>query len=65
MEVSPIRKGNEKPRKTIGETIKKDLEINVLPMNMIYDRALWHRSIHVANLPHLVGLRDTMRPNPA
>jgi len=40
MEDSQIIRGRGKPRKTIGETIKKDLEINELDRNMVYDRTL-------------------------
>ena len=41
-EDSQITRGREGPRKTIRETntIKKDLEINELDPNMVYDRAL-------------------------
>ena len=38
MEGSPIARGKEKPRKIIYETIKRDLDINGLNINMIYDR---------------------------
>jgi len=31
------------------ETIRKDLEINELDPNMVYDRTLWHNLIHVAD----------------
>jgi len=37
MEDSPITRGRGRPRKTRRETIKKDLEINELDPNMIYD----------------------------
>ncbi|KAF1877465.1 hypothetical protein Lal_00040181 [Lupinus albus] len=40
VKVSPIRRGRRRPRKTVGETIRKDLEINFLSMNMIYDKTL-------------------------
>lgn len=39
----------DRRRKTIGETIKKDLEVNDFTMDMFYDRQLWHRVIHVAD----------------
>jgi hypothetical protein len=31
----------EKPRKTIGETIRKDLKVNGFAADMIYDRMLY------------------------
>jgi len=49
MEDSQITIGKSKHRKTIRETIKKDLEINELDRNMIYGRTLWRNLIHVAN----------------
>jgi hypothetical protein len=50
MEGSQITRGRERPRKTIRETIEKDLEINELNRNMVYDRTFWLNLIHVANL---------------
>jgi hypothetical protein len=41
--------GRGRPRKTIRETIKKDLEINEFDQNMVNDRALWRNLIHVAS----------------
>lgn len=35
-------------KNTIDETIKKNLEVNGLSMNMIYERTLWYHLIHVA-----------------
>jgi len=55
MEGSQIIRGQGRPRKTLRETLKKDLEINELDRNMVYDRTLWCRLIHVADPPHLVG----------
>ena len=40
MEGSPITRGRGRPRKTIGETIERDLDINGLNINMVYDRTL-------------------------
>ena len=48
MEGSQITKGRGRPRKTIRETIAKDLEINDLDRNMVFDRTFWCRLIHVA-----------------
>jgi len=45
MEDSQIPKDKGRPRKTI----RKDLEINELDRNMVYDRTLWRNLIHVAN----------------
>jgi len=45
MEGTQITRGRGRPRKTI----KKDLEINELEKDMVFDRTLWHRLIHVAN----------------
>jgi len=40
MEESHVKRGRGRPRKTIRETITKDLEINELDPNMVYDRTL-------------------------
>ena len=40
MEGSLIVRGRERSRKTIGETIKRYLDVNGLNVNMIYDRIL-------------------------
>lgn len=48
MEDSQITKGRGKLRKTIRGTIKKDLEINELDRNMVFDRTLWCHLIHIA-----------------
>jgi len=47
IEDSQITRG--RPRKTIRETIKKDLEINELDQNMVYDRTLWCNVIPLAD----------------
>jgi len=49
MEDSRIIRGRGRPRKTIRETNKKDLEINELDQNMVYDRTLWCNLIHVVD----------------
>ena len=49
MESSLITRDKGRHRKTIGKTIIRDLNINGLNKNIIYDRALWHHLIHVAN----------------
>jgi len=51
MEGSQITRGRGRPRKTI----KKDIEINELDRNMVYNRTLWHNLIHVAD--PLSGIR--------
>ena len=53
MKGSSIARGKGRPRKIVGETIKRDLNFNSLNVNMIYDRSLWHHLIHVSR-PHLV-----------
>jgi len=40
MDDSQITRGLGRPRKPIREIIKKDLEINVLDTDIIYDRKL-------------------------
>src|SRR4051812_20689999 len=40
-------RGRGRPRKTISEVIKKDLEINDLDRSIIFDRTLWRKLIHV------------------
>jgi len=49
MEESQVRRGRGRPRKTIRETIRKDLEVNELDPNLVYDRTLWRHLIHVAD----------------
>ena len=49
MEGSQITRGRGRPRKTMRETIRKDLEINELEKDMVFDRTLWRRLIHVAD----------------
>lgn len=48
MKGRPIVRGRRRPRKTIGEFIKKDLDVSSLSINYRYD--LWHRLIYVGNL---------------
>jgi hypothetical protein len=45
MEGNQTTRERGRPRKTI----KKDLEINELFRNIVYDRTLWRRLIHVAD----------------
>jgi len=40
MEESHVKRGRGRPRKTIRETIRKDLEVNELDPNLVYDRTL-------------------------
>jgi hypothetical protein len=49
MEGSQITRGRERPIKTIRGTVKKDLEINELDKDMINDRTLWRRLIHLTD----------------
>ena len=49
MEESHVKRGRGRPKKTIRETIRKDLEVNELDSNLVYDRTLWRNLIHVAD----------------
>ena len=40
MEESQVKRGRGRPRKIIRETIGKDLEVNELDPNLVYDRTL-------------------------
>jgi len=40
MEKSHVKRGKGRPKKTIRETIRKDLEVNELDSNLVYDRTL-------------------------
>ena len=46
---SHLTRGKGRPRPTIRETIRKNLEITELNSNMAYDRTLRCNLIHVAN----------------
>lgn len=48
MERCQTTRGRGRPRKTISEVIKKDLEINNLVRSMVLDKTLWRKVIHVA-----------------
>lgn len=45
--ICPVARGKGRLRKTIGETVKKDEEVNGL--TIIQDIPLWRRVIHVAD----------------
>lgn len=49
MKHSQITTAGGKPRKSIRETIKKDLEVNELDSHMIYDITIWRNLIHIAD----------------
>jgi len=49
MEESQIKRDRGRPRKTIRETITKNLEVNEFDPIRIYDRTLWCNLIHVAD----------------
>jgi hypothetical protein len=49
MEESQGKRGRGRPKKTIRETIREDLEVNELDPNMVFDRTLWRHLIHVAD----------------
>jgi len=40
MEESQVKIGRGRPMKIIRETIRKDIEVNELDPNMVYDRTL-------------------------
>jgi len=45
MEESQVKRGRRRPKKTI----RKNLEVNELDPNMVFDRTLWRHLIHVAD----------------
>ncbi|KAH1221810.1 hypothetical protein GmHk_12G035141 [Glycine max] len=49
MERRQTIRGRGRPKKTIREVIKKDLELNDLDRSMVLDRTLWQKLIHVAD----------------
>ncbi|KAH1257082.1 Craniofacial development protein 2 [Glycine max] len=49
MERRQTIRGRGRPKKTIREVIKKDLELNDLDRSMVLDRILWRKLIHVAD----------------
>lgn len=49
MKSSQIISSKGRPRKTIHETIRKDLKINELDRDIIYDKMSCYRLIHVAD----------------
>ncbi|KAH1237173.1 Craniofacial development protein 2 [Glycine max] len=49
MERRQTIRGRGRPKKTIREVIKKDLEINGLDRSMVLDKTLWRKLIHVAD----------------
>ncbi|KAH1243553.1 Aldehyde dehydrogenase 22A1 [Glycine max] len=48
MERRQTIRGRGRPKKTIREVIKKDLELNDLDRSMILDRTLWRKLIHIS-----------------
>lgn len=44
-----IARGRGIPRKTIGETINKDLDINGLSIDMVHDKTLWRHLLHIVD----------------
>jgi len=53
IEGSQITRGRGRPKRTIRETIKKDLEINELEKDKVFDRTL--TLFDLCSLPHIVG----------
>lgn len=50
MEGSQTARDKWRPIKTIRETFKKDLEINELDRNMVFDKTFWRSLTQVADL---------------
>lgn len=48
--ISPIARGRVTPRKTISKTITKSLDVNGLPIDIIYDKTLSHCLMYVVYL---------------
>ena len=46
---SPVRRGRGRPKRTLGEVIKRDIRINDIPEDLIWDRKQWRYLIHVAD----------------
>jgi len=58
MEESKVKRGRRgRHTKTIRETIRKDLEVNELDSNMIYEKTLWRNLIHGTNPTPLNRIR--------
>jgi len=49
MEEVQVKRGRGRPKKTIRETIRKDLKVNELDPDMVFDRTLCRHLIHVAD----------------
>ena len=49
MEESHFKRGRGRPKKIIRETIMKDLEVNELDSNFVYDKTLSRNLIYVAD----------------
>jgi len=49
MEESHVKRGRGRPRKTIRETIRNDLDVNELDPNLVYNRTLRRNLIYVAD----------------
>lgn len=49
MEGSQVTRGSGKLRKTIREAIRKNLEINELEKDIVFDKRLWRHLIHVTD----------------
>ena len=48
-ELSQVKRGRGRPKKTWKETIKNDMNYLNLNKNMCYDRARWKTLIHIAD----------------
>ena len=47
MVFSPIKKGRGRPKKTLGEVIKRDIWLNSIFKSLIQDRKQWRNLIYV------------------
>jgi hypothetical protein len=54
MEEGQVKRDRGRPKKTIRETIRKDLEVNELNPNMIFDKNII-TSFGPCSRPYLVG----------
>jgi len=46
---SPVKRSRGRPKKTLNEVIERDLRVNNLSKDLVFDRAQWRRMIHVVD----------------
>ena len=49
MVFSPVRRGRGRLQRTLGEIIRRNLRINDIFKNLVWDREQWRRFIYVAD----------------